>query len=164
MGGFELFERPDGARRPVPQRRRAHEQARREGTAGCYRAFVWICVDGRLNTVAIPLEAIDPLLPDAIRQRELADQLRTFDPWRDGGVGQSVSDEFEALLFDLERESGYEAVPIPDEVLADFRWDAIADVRSAEQQLSTVPFRWRLDMANIMEDMIDRDWADEAAH
>ena len=114
--------------------------------------------------MAIPLGAIDLLLPDAIRQHELADQLRTFDPWRGGGVGESVSDEFEALLFDLERESGYEAVPIPDKVLAGFRWDAIADVCSAEQQLSTVPLRWRLDMANIMEDMIDRDRADEATH
>jgi len=115
-----------------------------------------------LNTVATPLEAIDPLLPDATRQRELADQLRTFEPWRDGGGGEPVADKFESLPFDLEHY-GYEAVPITDEVLAGFRRDAIADVRSAEHQLSTMPLRWRLEMANIMEDMIDRDWAEEGA-
>ncbi|MGC5225157.1 hypothetical protein ACPW96_21520 [Micromonospora sp. DT81.3] len=116
---------------------------------------MWVSGDGHLNTAACSLQSVEHLLPSPGRRAELAGQLADFDPWRDGGIGESIADEVGKFRIDPDEESRYEAQPLPMEVIDRFGWNNIADADSAEIELAKVPLRWRLDMADVIDDVID---------
>lgn len=117
---------------------------------------MWIEEDGRLATAAIPVDTA--LAIDSV-QRWISSNpraLEDFDPWRPGGVADSITDE---LRLDPDtrgggRESDHVGEPIPESVLASFPWEETIDVDSAERALRQVPVRWRLDVAHVIEDLL----------
>lgn len=117
---------------------------------------MWIAEDGRLATAAVPLEEV--LKINAVRSWMAGDTeaLEEFDPWRPGGVADSIAEaldaEDDALTGPDERE--FENQAVPDGVLAAFPWADVVDVKSAEVALWRAPLRWRLDIAHVIEDLI----------
>lgn len=116
---------------------------------------MWVSDDGRLNTAALPLASIEHLMPSPSRRVALAERLTDLDPWRDGGLAESIINEVGESQIDPDAESDFTGQTLPDIVLIGFHWENLTDVPSAENELAHVPLRWRLDMANVIEDLID---------
>lgn len=115
---------------------------------------MWITADGRLNTVAVPINGPSLREPQSIL-REAAPGLDDFDPWAEGGVAETAGDELRGRPgWSLADEAEYEAVAIPDEVVESFRWGRLHDESSALRELGLIDPRWRLDVALILEDLL----------
>lgn len=127
---------------------------------------MWVSEDGRLNTAAIPAEYVREL--PGVRGFDPPDvgRLITWDPWRDGGLGDAIVAEAEASFLGSSpgEEVLFRGEPVPDDILMQFPWFDVVDSESAEAALRAVPLRWRLDMAHVLEDLISDLAEGTAAH
>jgi len=107
---------------------------------------MWMSPDGRVNTVAIPLERCPQLVSLiaalSVAERENLDDVLELREW-------STYDALDALTFDADDESRFAAMPLPDELLAACDWPAL--VASEGAALDQIDLRWRLDVLAIMQ-------------
>ena len=123
---------------------------------------MWVSDDGLVNTRAIPTDHLWAL--PAVR--EFTPDLAAFTDWDYGRDGGPVDD----LIAEAERgfvgasdaeEAVFREERVPDDVIVLFPWGQVVDPDSAEAALRKVPLRWRLDLAQVVEDLVE-DLADRS--